>query len=108
MLPPLVASPSVAYHCRSTGVIGTPAGLQPGNVVPWSSERPKLKFASVKSAKYRCPPVSTASSVSPPPGQAVTLPVLGIASVTHLTACARSAECQIQPVWAERDPAPPG
>src|SRR5437870_7115847 len=48
--PPFTGSPSVAYHWRSTAVSGTPVLLQ-GNVTPPSSERPTLKFASVRSLK---------------------------------------------------------
>src|SRR5204863_4188175 len=103
MLPPLVGSPSNVYHCRSTTASGTPVLLHV-NVAPWSSERDVLKFASVRSAKYRCPAESTPVSVSPPPKQVVAFPSSGIASTTHLKVLPPSRECQIQLVSEESEP----
>src|SRR2546425_10594317 len=79
----VVGFPSTAYHWRSTAVSGTPVLLQT-NVAPWSSERAVLKFASVRSLKYRCPALSTPSSVSPPPAHGGGLPGSGAAERTHL------------------------
>src|SRR5207248_6270720 len=103
MLPPLVGSPSNAYHCRSTTASGTPVLLQV-KVAPWSSEREVLKFASVRSAKYRCPAESTPVSVSPPPKQVVAFPSRAVAPTTHLKVLPPSKECQIQLVSEESDP----
>src|SRR5438874_5716977 len=100
---PVPGFPSTAYHCRSTAPSGTPALLQT-NVAPWSSERAVLKFTSVKSMKQRLPPVSTASSVSPPPAHVLGFPVLGAAAVTHLKVLPPSVERQIQLVSEEREP----
>jgi len=49
-LPPLVGSPSTAYHCRSTTTLGTPVHV-PTKVVPWSEERAVEKLAAVRSLK---------------------------------------------------------
>src|SRR5213596_2746701 len=103
MLPPLVGSPSNAYHCRSTTASGTPVLLQV-KVAPWSSEREVLKFASVRSAKYRCPAESTPVSVSPPPKQVVAFPSRAVAPTTHLKVLPPSKECQIQLVSEESEP----
>src|SRR5712692_2139489 len=103
MLPPFVGSPSVAYHWRSTAVSGTPVLLQT-KVAPWSSERAVLKLARVRSLKYRCPALSTPSSVSPPPAHAVGLPVSGAAERTHLKVFPPSRDCQIQLVFDESEP----
>src|SRR6267378_3082987 len=103
MLPPLVGSPSVAYHWRSTAVSGTPALLQ-RNDAPWSPERAVLKLASVRSLKYRFPALSTASSVSPPPAHGFGFPSLAVPAVTHLKVLPLSSECQIQLVFEDREP----
>src|SRR6478735_8398989 len=103
MLPPFVGSPSIEYHCRSTAVSGTPVLLQV-KVAPKSSERAVLKFASVRSLKYRCPTESTPSSVSPPPLHVVTFPSKAVAPTTHLKVLPPSRECQIQLVFAEAVP----
>src|SRR5258708_1278385 len=95
MSPPFVGSPSIAYHCRSTTASGTPVLLQV-NVAPWSSERAVLKVASVRSAKYKCPLLSTPSSVSPPPAHAAALPVKGVALGIHLNVLPASSDRQIQ------------
>jgi len=55
-----------------------------------------LKFASERSLKYRRPAGSTASSVSPPPGQAEIFPFSGAAAGTHLKVFPPSSERQIQ------------
>ncbi len=73
-------------------------------VAPLSSERAVLKFASVKSLKKRFPPVSTASSVSPPPAQGLVLPIFGSEAVTHLKVLPPSLEIQIQLVSEESEP----
>src|SRR5205807_8555704 len=103
MLPPLVGSPSVEYHWRSTAVSGTPVLLQT-KLVPWSPERAVLKLASVRSLKYKFPEVSTASSVSPPPAHGFGFPSLAVAAVTHLKVLPPSSECQIQLVSEESAP----
>src|SRR5438477_9253991 len=103
MLPPFNGSPSIAYHCRSTAVSGTPVLLQV-NVAPPSSERAVLKFASVRSLKYKRPNGSTAISLSPPPWHVVTLPSRGAAPTTHLNVLPPSRECQTQLVSAESVP----
>src|SRR5438105_12448618 len=100
---PVGGLPSTAYHCRSTAVSGTPVLLQMKDV-PWSPDRAVLKLARVRSLKYRLPPVSTASSVSPPPAQGFGLPSLAVAAVTHLKVFPPSTEFQIQLVSLERDP----
>src|SRR5438034_11077944 len=105
MLPPAVGSPSVAYHCRSTTVSGTPALLHAKNVSPWLSERAVLKLARVRSAKKRCPPLSTASSVSPPPAHdGLTLPSVAVAAGIHLKVLPPSWVRQIQLVFDESEP----
>src|SRR5256885_266973 len=103
MLPPFNGSPSIAYHCRSTAVSGTPVLLQV-NVTPKSSERAVLKFASVRSLKYKRPSGSTAISLSPPPKHVVTLPTSGAAPTTHLKVLPPSSECQTQLVSADKLP----
>src|SRR3954467_2763755 len=95
---PPTGSPSIAYHWRSTTASGTPVLLH-GQVAPWSSERPVLKLASVRSLKYTRPTWSTASSVSPPPAHGTALPCLSAAERTHLNVLPPSSECQIQLVF---------
>src|SRR2546430_14882962 len=103
MLPPLVGSPSNAYHWRSTTASGTPVLLQV-TVAPWSSEREVLKFASVRSAKQRCPAESTPVSVSPPPAQVVYFPSRAVAATTHLKVLPPSRGGQTQLVSDESEP----
>src|SRR4029077_15958122 len=101
--PPLVRSPSVAYHWRSTAASGTPVLLQ-RNDAPWSPERAVLKLTRVRSLKYKFPALSTASSVSPPPAHGVGFPTLAVPAVTHLKVLPPSSECQIQLVSEESEP----
>src|SRR5438552_15917635 len=82
MLPPLVGSPSNAYHCRSTTASGTPVLLQV-QVAPWSSEREVLKFASVRTAPQRRPAAPTPASAAPPPAPAAPSPSGVAARRTH-------------------------
>src|SRR5437764_8002702 len=59
---------------RSTGVLGTDAQLV-CQVAPWSLLTLLLRLVRPwRSEKYRLSPLSTASSVSPPPAQVVGLP----------------------------------
>jgi hypothetical protein len=50
MLPPLVGSPSVVYHWRSTSESGTPVLLHV-KVLPPSPDRAVPKLARLRSAK---------------------------------------------------------
>ena len=63
-----------------------------------------LKFARVRSLKYRWPAESTASSVSPPPAQGEPFPVSGVLLGTNLNVLPRSSERQIQLVSEDSAP----
>src|SRR5919197_6250298 len=96
-----VGSPWTAYHCRSTIVFGTPAQL----AVKWappSSDRAVAKLARDRSAKYRWPAESTASSVSPPCVHVGGAPSVGAAAGTHLNVFPASFDRQMKLVPVPR------
>ena len=88
---------------------GTAVLVQFVLVVPWSGEREVLKFARVRSAKYRFGVgewLSVAISVSPPPAHVgrLYLPSRGAAPVTHLKVFPPSRDFQTQLLSEESDP----